>query len=473
MRTFTAITASLTAIVLLFVLLYDPETETTSSQLLALATFEDEFTGERKGLLTLSAAVDNKLFYTDSDSQHIYMMVSATADSFTGIKERSPLNISLVLDRSGSMNGNGKLDYVKKAAQLVVDNLEQDDQLSVVDYDDNVEVLYSQARVTNKAALKAKIAELYPDGSTNLSGGMLEGYNQVVSTITDRQVNRVLLLSDGLANQGITVPSELIRLVEAKYKNENVAISTFGVGADFNEDIMTDLAENGMGNYYFIDEADKIPEIFAKELNGLLNVVAQNTELKIAFPPTQLDVVKVYGYEHQENNGTISIDLNDVYSKEEKMVLVKFKIKGELTKTLSLTSTLSYDDVVNEYDREVLSAELEVSPTNDKAGYTASRNETVLQHLALFHSNEVLELATQLVDRGEYDKARELVNLNQVRMDSTFVKIGKNEKLDKLYKDNSLYRDDLENVEQQSSYDRKMMQKSNKSKVYNTKKNKK
>ena len=107
-------------------------------------------------------------------------------------------------------------------------------------------------------------------------------------TKQEKYVNRALLLSDGLANQGITDEEKLQQIVQKKFREQGIGLSTFGVGSDFNELLMTNLSEYGGANYYFIDSPEKIPEIFAKELEGLLSVVAQSTKLSVKFQSNNL-----------------------------------------------------------------------------------------------------------------------------------------------------------------------------------------
>ncbi len=181
----------------------------------------------------------------------VYLVLTAQAGTINTDVQRSPLNISLVIDRSGSMESEGKLDFVKQACQTVVQNLGNNDQVSVVSYDSYVNVVSKSGKVTDKDQLIRQIGGLSSGGSTNLSGGMLEGYAQTKTTLAAEQVNRVLLLSDGLANQGITDPGELNKIAQTQFEEHGIGLSTFGVGLDFNEDLMTSLAESGTGNYYF------------------------------------------------------------------------------------------------------------------------------------------------------------------------------------------------------------------------------
>ncbi len=234
-------------------------------------------------IIDFKSYLDNPLYLKGSEKKELYIYIDAKAALVKKDSERVPLNIALVIDRSGSMAGE-KLEYVKKATDFVINNLNKNDYLSIVQYDNKVDVVSETQAVTNKKGLHEKVAKIKAGGMTNLSGGMLEGYTQVGVSKKERYVNRVLLLSDGLANEGITDPEKLRSIAQKRFREQGIGLSSFGVGADFNELLMTNLAEYGGANYYFIDMPDRIPEIFAKELEGLLSVVAQNAKLKITFP---------------------------------------------------------------------------------------------------------------------------------------------------------------------------------------------
>ena len=180
------------------------------------------------------------------------------------------------------------------AVDFVIQNLNSGDYLSIVQYDDHVKVLSHSAQVKDKTSLQKIVNGIVAGGMTNLSGGMLEGYNEVKITQKEGFVNRVLLLSDGLANVGISDPAQLKEIAGRQFRENKIGLSTFGVGADFNEELMMHLSEYGGANYYFIETPDQIPQIFAKELQGLLSVVAQNTVLEIDFPSEFLQPEKVY-----------------------------------------------------------------------------------------------------------------------------------------------------------------------------------
>ena len=155
-------------------------------------------------------------------------------------RERRPMNISVVLDRSGSMSDERKMDYAKSAVSTLIDQLQTEDIFSLVVYDDVVDVVRSASKVGNKQNLKRLLSDIYPRNSTNLGGGMMEGLRQVERNIGREYVNRVILLSDGLANQGVTDPHELNRIAK-RYRAKSISVTTMGVGLDYNDNLMVCL----------------------------------------------------------------------------------------------------------------------------------------------------------------------------------------------------------------------------------------
>ena len=451
----------------------NPSPEETQQNKLALNSSPEEVAAPNPSETNFEIMMDHQLYFTGADNREVYFMARIKGGADTVERDRPPLNISLVLDRSGSMESERKLEKAKEAVLMVLNHLKGEDQYSLVSYDHMVTVDQPSGKIQNKSAVQSKIKAIRSGGSTNLSGGMLEGYNQVKSTKIEKAVNRVLLLSDGLANQGITEPSELQKIVQSKFDQESMAISTFGVGSDFNEDLMTNLAEYGRGNYYFIDSPDDIPAIFKKELDGLLSVVAQNTQLTINFPNNQLELEKVFGYEASINGNEIRIPFNDVFAEEEKVVLVKFRLKDDISGSLNFKGQLQYDDVLNGYTRKEEVLELEMKATSDKVAYEESANKEVLKNIVAFTAVQNVEQVALLIDQGKYEEARALMQENIQFMESnTLYDIRLDSTLSKQLIDYKDYSESLEDVEVMDAAERSSMQKANKMKNYQYEKKK-
>jgi Ca-activated chloride channel family protein len=396
-----------------------------------------------------------------SNETYLYLSVKSGADEQSG--SRKPLNISLVLDRSGSMSGD-KIRYAKDAAKFVIDRMSGQDQLSIINYDDRIEISSPQQEVRNKAALKKKIDELSPRGGTNLTDGMLGGYAQVQTAKKEGYVNRVLLLTDGQANEGITSPEEIKKIVRKKYNDLGITLSTFGLGAGYNEDLLTAMAETGGANYYFIESANAIAGIFERELKGLLSVLGQEAVVTIDLPAGTM-CEKVYGYPYDVTDGKITIRLNDIYASDEKGIVIRLR-SNNLSEGLAVKGELTYSAGGSRV-RDPKSLRLAVAP--DRHRWDESLDHGVAEKVVLFEANEEFDAIMAEVDRGNYTGARRLA-------DSTVTMLRKKQAarpsavLKEREAQISKYAEDMSKVETMSAETRSIYQKSNKSMNYESKK---
>ena len=326
-----------------------------------------------------------------------YLQLTITTPSI-GIPERHPMNISVVLDRSGSMGDEGKIEYAKKALWKLVDQLNSEDILSIVIYDDIVDVLRPAQRIgNNKYALKHLIDEIYPRGSTNLGGGMVEGFRQVESNISKEYANRVVLLSDGLANQGVTDPSELDRIAR-RYRGKCISLTTMGVGLDYNENLMVGLAKNGGGNYYFIESPRSLASIMNREFNTLSSVLAQNAsiELTLGRNVTLRDVI---GCEYHTLADHYSISVGDLYSNESREFTVELSIPEGYGLITVATGRLRYESEKQWSDGSPTSS-VSVRYTRDVALIEKERDINVQAKADVAVSTRTVENAMKALDEG-------------------------------------------------------------------------
>ena len=419
------------------------------------------------GPLQLSTTLDNE-YYLDND--HVYLYIDLKADKGDPARERSPLNIAVVIDRSGSMADKNKLDYVKRAVDYIIDKTNRDDYLSIVMYDDNVDVLRTSAPVGDKYELRDMVSHIKPGGFTNLSGGMFEGYDQADRTYSRGYVNRVLLLSDGLANRGITDRFKLAGMVRDKNRRDGITISTFGVGNDFNENLMADIADYGKGNYYYIKNSYDIPEIFASELKGVRNLVAQGTCIRVRFPSQYLSLNKVFGYPYEVSGNEVVIDFKDVFSEQTKSVLVKFDVIRRIDSRINFETELTYEDVNSNFNRVSSTDDRTLTPANSREEYMKGSNEQVTQNISVFESNDMMENALKEADNGNYDNARNKLKDAQEYMQQQMSTVAPSPEMRRQSESMDKYGDDLKSAEKKTDEEKSEMQKSGKYDNYNSRK---
>lgn len=422
----------------------------------------DSKSSQHKGHLNLSTAFGNDYYTRYNRTGHFYAELVSDRYQPTYSKH-VPLNLSVVIDRSGSMAGD-KIQNARQAAKYVVDQLGPEDYLSIVIYDGSVNVLQSAIPVRNKSMIKNKIDQIVERGSTNLMGGAMEGYSQVKQHYNSGYINRVLLLSDGLANQGITSPSQIENIIRNKNRMDGISISTFGVGLDYNEDLMTSIAENGTGNYYFIGNARDIAGIFEKELNGLSEVIAQNAELKITVPEF-VNIDKVYGFKYDQQGRTLSIKFHDIFSNETKGVLIRYTVQAGRNIPVNFTSTLNYMDAETERNSAITLYNKNEFTTNENL-YNTSYSDWVQTQVAIYESNETLEQAMKEVDKGNYEEAKKLVRKNDDYIKSKPQAVQQAPAMQGAKTVNAEYESKIENVQNMAVEDIKYMQKDSKSSNY-------
>lgn len=348
-----------------------------------------------------------------SKTSVIYLMVEMEATEKSSDQNRLPLNVGFVLDRSGSMTG-GKLDFTKQAVSYALGHTTAKDWTSVTVFDDQVQVLVESQQVELKDSLKGAISRIYPGGSTNLSGGLIAGYREVMKHFGSSHVNRVLLLTDGLANVGITDRETLCSKV-AGMKKSGIAVSTLGVGDDFDEDLLTVMAETSGGNYYFIDSTERIPEIFAKELQALLSVIAQNVKMSFRCADS-VSVSKVWGY-RPSGDRTLEFVLPDMFSSDRKVVVMELEVVSSQDGELPLgTLTVSYDDAGANLECMSWDIDLTAICTEEQSELSTPDEPEVMVQVELNRAAEAKEQAVKLADQGDLQGASALMDESSAKL---------------------------------------------------------
>lgn len=231
----------------------------------------------------MNARTDRHIIHAAGGTRR-YVLVTLNAPEQTSGVHRLPVNVSLVLDRSGSMSGE-KMAMVRAAAARALQTLRPEDRFSLVVFDEEINVLVESTYATNEAVRHGEglLDAVHARGQTNLFTAWMRGCEQVAPFAHENAICKCLLLTDGLANSGITDRDEIAGHA-AHLRDMKVRTSTFGVGARFNELLLNDMARAGGGEFYFIERAAQISELLASELGETLEVVARDVQLFINLP---------------------------------------------------------------------------------------------------------------------------------------------------------------------------------------------
>ncbi|GAA3584175.1 VWA domain-containing protein [Nonomuraea rosea] len=212
--------------------------------------------------------------------------------------ERRPANLTFVIDVSGSMAEPGRLDLVKSALLKLLDQLAPGDQVSIVSFSDEATVLASMTPLTARSELQNAVEQLSIAGGTNLGAGLVTGYQEASKAFRAAATNRVILLSDGLANQGSTEWQAILDQAK-EYAGRQVTLLTVGVGRDYGDTLMEQLADNGDGLAVYVSSEEEAAKIFATQLPATIELRARDAKAQVVFNPSVVESYQLIGYENR------------------------------------------------------------------------------------------------------------------------------------------------------------------------------
>ena len=347
--------------------------------------------------------------------QTTFLKVGLTGFAMSSEAKRTPINVALVLDKSGSMSGS-KLARAKEATCWAIRRLGRRDIVSVVIYDSTVQVLVPATKLTDKEAVCRKIGGIESGGSTALFAGVSKGAAELRKFIDRNRVNRVILLSDGLANVGPQTPGALGELGASLVK-EGISVSTLGLGLDYNEDLMAQLARRSDGNHLFIEKAEDLAKIFDYEFQHVLSVVAQEVTIQIKISP-DIRPVRVLGRRAQINGQQVVVQLNQLYAEQEKYVMLELELpatRAGQTRQVARVDVSYANMETKTTDRLSSTIDVNFDPSEDVV--RRKTNAAVMTECVLQVANQRNQLATALRDKGDIAGARDLLRFNWAYLD--------------------------------------------------------
>ena len=223
---------------------------------------------------------------------------------------REDAALTFVIDTSGSMEREGRLELVKDALRLLVDQLGRNDTVAIVTFGDDARVLLEPTRATDANRILGTIEELRPGGSTNLEAGLRLGYELARSSLTENGIDRVVLASDGVANVGLTDPESILGAI-ARDAEAGIELVSVGVGmGNYNDTLLEQLADQGDGFYAYVNVLDEARRLFTEDLTGTLQTVALDARAQVAFDADIVAAYRLVGYENRAIDDQAFVDPN-------------------------------------------------------------------------------------------------------------------------------------------------------------------
>ena len=359
-----------------------------------------------------------------SKTGSVYLRLSLKSLAAAKRERDTRINTALVIDRSGSMGGD-RIAAAKEGARVALERLPDDDTIALVAYNHEVQVLSDAARLgRSRDELASAIKQLRAGGTTALYAGVEEGGRQVEEHLSDDNVNRVILLSDGLANVGPSSPHELARLGR-KLASRGITVSTIGLGLDYNEDLIQRLAPASDGNHVFVERPSDLAEIFDREFGDALSVAARDIDIiiecRLGFEP-----IRILGRDGKIDGNRITLKMNQLQSENERYVVVELKVpEGKSAGAADIADVrVDYVDLDKDGKRVHAEARPRVRFSADAKAIEGGLNKTVMSQVAAQIATERSEEAVALRDKGDIDGARRVLEDNAAYIKRSYQQFG-------------------------------------------------
>jgi Ca-activated chloride channel family protein len=338
------------------------------------------------------------------------------------------------------MNGE-KIEKAKQAAIKAIGCLNANDIVSVVLYNDKAHVLVPATKASDKESIYRKIRGIQAGGSTALYAGVCKGGDEIRKFKDSKNVSRIILLSDGLANVG-PQSSEELGCLGAKLIQEGVSVTTIGLGLGYNEDLMAKLAFKSDGSHYFVEHAEMLAEVFDKEFGRAMTVVAQEIQINIQCADG-IRPVRLLGREGKIKGQKVSVYVNQLYSEHEKYVILEVEIPAARANTTrQLASVKVTYDNLKSHTTDKISRDLKLKFDSSQAKIDENINKEVMIDVVEQIANERNEVAVKMRDEGRIKESEQMLHDNISYLGSN-ASIYQSDKLEKYMMEN---KNDAENL---------------------------
>ncbi|MDB9525356.1 VWA domain-containing protein [Oscillatoria sp. CS-180] len=327
------------------------------------------------------------------------VLITITPPAVAPHQNRPPLNLGFVLDRSGSMRGL-KIDYAKQAITYAIEQCLPSDRLSLTLFDTHVKTAIASTLATDKRQLLQTVQTVQAGSSTALHAGWVNGGMQVSQYLNSEHLNRVILLSDGLANVGETNPDTIANDVHGLAKR-GISTTALGVGNGYDEDLLESMARSGDGNFFHIGSPNDLPEIFETELQGLVNTAGQSVTLML-MPLAGAKVTDVLNDFDTLADG--SLKLPNLMMDNPLEVVVRLQVPALSQGTEVLQASAQWQDTQTA-NLQSLSNTLSIQTVSPEQMSDFPANPAVQEQVALLMAARARREAIEFFDQGNAAKA--------------------------------------------------------------------
>ena len=367
--------------------------------------------GLSKSQLGFDVAMDRSTLPADK-KETAYLRVALKGFEMESDKDRPPVNIAIVIDKSGSMSGE-KIEKAKDAAIMAISRLNPKDIISVITYDTTINILVPATKVSDKELIYEAIQKINAGGNTALFAGVSKGAAEMRKFISNDYVNRLVLLSDGLANVGPSTPTELGDLGASLVK-EGISVTTIGLGLGYNEDLMTKLAFKSDGSTYFAEKASDLAKTFDSEFGRALSIVAQEVKTTIRCDEG-IRPVRILGREGTIYGNNVSVFINHIYSEKEKVIVLEVEVPptSEGTSRKIAEVYVNYNNMKTNA-RDELSSTVAAHFSSSNKLIEKGTNANVMVNVVNLIAVEKNVLAMRLRDEGKVAEAKKVLTDNSM-----------------------------------------------------------
>jgi Ca-activated chloride channel family protein len=365
------------------------------------------FAAPSSGPVHFSGALESTAVMPSRDRDARMELVIRADAATAGAAPRVPTDLVVVLDRSGSMAGD-KIENARAAVRTLIGALGESDRFALVTYSDGAEIRIPLGAAANRDAWYAVANSIQPDGGTNMASGLDAGLAMVDAARSAGRAPRMVLISDGLANQGDASREGLVARATRAARSE-FALSTVGVGADFDEGLMAALADAGTGNFHFLADASGLDRILAAEFATARETVASSLRVAIT-PAPGIEVIDAAGYPLAREAQSVTFTPGSLFAGQERRIWVTLRVPADAKGTVSLGAFALEYGVGRERHRAAFSENPRVAATADEQQYYGSIDAKAFESSVVVDQYNALRrsVAEKVKDGRERDAVAEI-----------------------------------------------------------------